>query len=232
MGLVYSMSRVTTVPRSVLEAAWRAGLGGRRIRIPVREDDGGHLSSIVRDLLVRAERRVLECGDAHRDSIRQAWATERDDAERFEVSPSLIWKARCEAEAEIRRWWRGGEGRRYREVQSMGARSLGAYRRVRRELRTLAVPPSGTDPRLVELAMGSVEAAWWGRNEQGGPDLAMAEEAAFMASCALLGVTEVGETGRLLGVRLGARSERAREIVRRVEVGIARGRRAAGERAA
>ncbi|MFN7970861.1 MAG: hypothetical protein U0166_00665 [Acidobacteriota bacterium] len=222
------MARLSRMPRVVLEAAWREGLHGKRIHIPPREE-GGKRAAIVRDLLVRAERRVVETGDARNDAVRQAWGSDREEAARFGAAHSVVWRAAREAEAEIVRWWKDGERDRQWRLHAMGdaVAALAEYRRARREIRAGAAQVRGVRPEVLTMAIRSVDAAWWGRaGFTDGRELVLAEEAAFLAVLLADGRLGLASAARLAGSRTGLSTQGVADLVRRVEVGAGRAARA------
>lgn len=226
------MGRLSTVPRHVLEAAWRAGLQGRRIVIPVRPDDDAKGAAIVRDLLKRAERRVVETGDARQRDIRQAWASVREEAARFGVAHSVVWRAMGEAEVWLLRWWREGEQARQRQLRGMTEASVAMeeYRRARWEIRHGEGDVAGLRPAVLIMAIHSVEAAWWGRRLVALPELMLAEEAAYLAVLMVDGRGSADRMARLAASRVGLPAGRVAELVRCVEQGVARAARTLARR--
>lgn len=219
------MGRVTAVPREVLDAAWRAGLEGRRIWIPPRADEKGKRSDIVRDLLLRAERRVMDTADVRSEAIRAAWGTERKEAEHYGVSPSLVWRACQEAERELVRWWRAGERERQQKLRGMAgaAESLAEYQRARREIRA-GRSPRNVKHEILTMAASSVADSWWGQeSEESGGVFRVAEEAAYLAVLRLDGRVNMVAVSRIVGSRVGLTEAAIERLAGRIEKGVARG---------
>ncbi|MFN7971294.1 MAG: hypothetical protein U0166_02940 [Acidobacteriota bacterium] len=225
---------MSAISREVLDAAWHAGLQGKRIRIPARVDDRGKRAEIVRDLLGRAERRVVETGDVRRESIRQAWGSDREEAAHFGVAHSLIWRAARDAEAEILRWWRGGERDRQQRLRNMrdAGGEMSEYQTARREIRTESGDvPRFVRPEILTMALRSVQDAWWGRpSSPVEPELRLAEEAAYLALLMVDGRIDAAAVARVIGSKLGLTVERVADLMRHVEIGSERAARALARR--